>query len=229
MLSSIERINGPQTNYTQEMNDKSNGDITYDDFMNLLVTQLRYQDPMNPMDNNEFINQTTNFTQLEELTKMSSSMEKIENSLVSKNNSESLLSASSFLGKEVTYSSKNIEMKDEGTILRFNLSSTPSNTKIQIFDSLNNLVGEYTPENVSKGENILEWDGTLDDGTKLPNGIYSYLVQSTNSMGDGVQSWTFDKGVVQGVTQLDGKLLFQIGNQQVEYGLIYSVSNLTED
>ena len=70
MLSTIEKINGPQTNYTQTSDNKNGSEVSYDDFMKLLVTQLRYQDPMNPMDNNEFINQTTNFTQLDQLTNM---------------------------------------------------------------------------------------------------------------------------------------------------------------
>ena len=224
MLSTIERINGPQTNYTQTSDNKNSSEVSYDDFMKLLVTQLRYQDPMNPMDNNEFINQTTNFTQLEQLTSMNSSMGKIEQSLTSKNNNENLLTAASFLGKEITYSSVNTEVDDNGAVFKFNLDSTPADTKIQLYDSLNNLVGEFTPNNINKGENIIEWDGILDDGTKIPKGIYTYNVQAVNNMGDSIKAWTFNKGTVSGVSQLNGSLLFQVGNQQVSYDLIYSVS-----
>lgn len=69
---------------------KSNQDLGKDDFLNLLVTQLKYQDPMSPMEDKEFISQMAQFTSLEQMKNM--------------NNSVQITQATSFIGKQVTWS-----------------------------------------------------------------------------------------------------------------------------
>lgn len=68
---------------------KSSQDLGKDDFLNLLVTQLKYQDPMSPMEDKEFISQMAQFTSLEQMKNM--------------NNSVQITQATSFIGKQVTW------------------------------------------------------------------------------------------------------------------------------
>ena len=65
-----------------------------DDFMTLMLTQMQYQDPMNPMDNAAMLSQLAQFSSLEQ-------MENLNNSVVSGNNSQAFVDASNLLGKEV--------------------------------------------------------------------------------------------------------------------------------
>lgn len=73
-----------------------------DDFLKILMTQLQNQDPMNPMEDKDFIAQMATFTSLEQMTNMNKTMEKFVNSQTG----DLLLKYSSMIGKEVEYSFK---------------------------------------------------------------------------------------------------------------------------
>ncbi|MDR4886495.1 flagellar hook assembly protein FlgD [Fredinandcohnia sp. QZ13] len=73
-----------------------------DDFLKILMTQLQNQDPMNPMEDKDFIAQMATFTSLEQMTNMNSTLEKFVNG----NQGEQLLKYSNMIGKEVEYSFK---------------------------------------------------------------------------------------------------------------------------
>ncbi|MFS0823608.1 flagellar hook assembly protein FlgD [Bacillus sp. 1P02SD] len=80
----------------------SNDILGKDDFLKILMTQLQNQDPMNPMEDKDFIAQMATFTSLEQMTNMNSTLEKFVNS----NQGEQLLKYSNMIGKEVEYSFK---------------------------------------------------------------------------------------------------------------------------
>ncbi|MCC3357469.1 flagellar hook assembly protein FlgD [Bacillus sp. REN16] len=73
-----------------------------DDFLKILMTQLQNQDPMNPMEDKDFIAQMATFTSLEQMTNMNSTLEKF----VSGMQGEQLLKYSNMIGKEVEFSYK---------------------------------------------------------------------------------------------------------------------------
>ena len=73
-------------------------------FMLLLVTQFKYQDPLNPMDDKEFVSQMAQFSSLEQLINLNTSM----TSLTTATNNEQMINATSYIGKEVTISGNSI-------------------------------------------------------------------------------------------------------------------------
>lgn len=78
-------------NSTNNTTNKDKGSLGKDDFLKLLVTQLRYQDPMNPMDNTEFVAQMAQFSSLEQMQNMNTTMAKYQ--------------ATSLIGKNIVWSS----------------------------------------------------------------------------------------------------------------------------
>ncbi len=73
------------------------GELGKNDFLALLIAQLKYQDPLNPMEDKEFIGQLTQFSTLEQITNMSSNFEKF----LANQQNQGIASASAMIGKEV--------------------------------------------------------------------------------------------------------------------------------
>lgn len=75
---------------------KGSSSLDKDAFLNLLVTQLRYQDPLNPMEDREFIAQTAQFTALEQMTNINNNFAKFMQM-------QAVSNAAALIGKEVSY------------------------------------------------------------------------------------------------------------------------------
>ncbi len=84
-----------QSNQIQTSEADPNGIVGKDGFLNLLVTQLRYQDPLNPMDNQQMLSQLAQFSSLEQ-------MSQLNNTISSQQDFTSFLNATRLIGKEVS-------------------------------------------------------------------------------------------------------------------------------
>lgn len=194
-----------------------------EDFLYLMVTQLKNQDPLNPLDNNEFIAQTTQFSSLEQLINISDGLSSLSDNMSKGNYSEQLFSASNFIGKEVKYFSNDINLTDSGALIGYELDAIPSEISIQIKNASGVVVAEITPGDFGYGLNEINWNGTTSDGTQLPEGVYSMTVTATDANGSKLPSRTYTKGVADGMTMLNGALQFDIGGIKADAGNIFSV------
>lgn len=111
-----------------------------DDFLKILITQLKNQDPMQPLEDKEFIAQMAQFTSVEQLTNMSGELKQLR---------QSLGMASSLIGKTVTYTATNAQGKDEvktGTVESIILKSGVQYAKVNGTDvSLDKISGISNP------------------------------------------------------------------------------------
>lgn len=121
----VNNVNNLNKNYATGAVTKprNTGELGKDDFLKLLVEQLKSQDPLSPMDNNEFISQSAQFTQLEQMTNLNTSMTKfLEQQTAVMNSvlySQTSSQALSLVGKEITAYVGNEEdgfEKVEGTV-----------------------------------------------------------------------------------------------------------------
>ncbi len=100
-------ISSIATDYSTQVNSNStvgNSELGKDQFLQLLVTQLRYQNPLEPMEDQEFISQLATFSQLEEIQYLSSMVEALGQSFTSYiSGSMSLQLAGTLIGREVSY------------------------------------------------------------------------------------------------------------------------------
>ncbi len=211
----------------EEIEGIGDSELTQEDFLHLLVTQLQNQDPLSPMESNDFTMQTTAFSQLGEIVAMNESIGKLSDALIQQSsNNSSLLQGSSFLGKEIEYSTNTITF-DGSPVTNFNfyLGDTPdmSRSEIRIYNEKGELVSTHKPEEMVSGQNTIAWDGVGADGVQLADGTYFFEVSAVNSEGAAVTFEAFGSGIVESVKMANGVLFFGIDGGVVSSEHVYSV------
>ncbi len=130
----------------QQQRKTGNEILGKDDFLKILMTQLQNQDPMNPMQDKDFIAQMATFSSLEQMTNMSKTMEKF----VSAHNGDLLLKYSSMIGKEVewgykTTDSEGNELKKSGIGIIKSIKQKGTDIELELEDGTK----VYTDEIIS--------------------------------------------------------------------------------
>ena len=192
-----------------------------DMFLNLLVKQLQYQDPLNPVENTEFASQLAQFSSLEALTDMKDSidtMSVIQNSMNS-------MQAMSFIGKTVNGSGNTINYTGSSSTIDYNVASNAENVVIKIYNSSGTVVRTVDLTGVQKGDNTYTWDGKNDDGSTLSSGTYKFKISATDYNGKAVTATTSTDGTVTGVRYDSGNIYLEVGDKEVSLSEVSKISN----
>ena len=195
-----------------------NNELDKDAFLQLLLAQMKNQDPTNPLKSHEMSAQLAQFSSLEKL-------QNIEDAI--KDNGSggaqqvaggaSQFEALNFIGKAVKGdSSKIMRMEeDEQHDLRFNLMGNASNATVTIKNAAGDNVRTLELTNLKKGGNKVAWNGLNDEGSTMGKGDYSIAVEARNSSGQKVGVQTKFAGVISGVNFSSHGPVLMIGQQKV--------------
>jgi flagellar basal-body rod modification protein FlgD len=167
-----------------------------DDFLQLLVTQLRSQDPLNPQDSSEFVAQLAQLTQVEQTYNINTNLK----NLLSSQNNFSNMSAMSLIGKNITTLGSQVVLAEGGQpSLDYTLPSDATQLTVQIKDATGRTVRTLTQGETSAGVNSTGWDGMNDDGQPAPAGTYTFEVSGLDATGQAISGTTLFRGRVTGV------------------------------
>ncbi len=184
------------SNYTLSSGTSSSA-LDKDDFLELLVTQLQYQDPLDPMNDTDFVSQLAQFSSLEQLTNMTESMDTLTAATVQ----GSVVNAINLLGKEVRAEGDSITKSDDGiSTIYYTLEDDSTNLVVNIFDEDGNIIRTDELSNVQAGTYEYKWDGLDWNGDKADNGTYEISIAAED--GDG-KALTVDMEVTGTVTALE--------------------------
>lgn len=202
----------------------SNSVLGQMDFLNLLMIQLAYQDPMNPIDSQEFSAQLAQFSQLEQITQMNENLDaSLQTNLILAQSVNNTMAAT-MIGKDVVAYGNEIELVEgEETVINYNLSGSAQTVSIQVKNEAGVTVRTIEAGPQSSGDQQVIWDGLDDDGDELPPGVYTFSVSAKTSSGTAVQSTTYTCGTINGVSYVEGMAEFMIGQMQIALGDIYKI------
>ena len=191
-----------------------------EDFLQLLVAQLSAQDPLNPMDSREFSAQLAQFSALEQMTNINSTLEELVAAQQAMGNSSLI----SIIGKLVDIPGNSFEYtQGETTNLTYTLGSEADTTKIEIYNSTGALVNTLNGPG-AEGSNLAVWNGLDSQGNPLGSGFYTFKIQATDSSGKPVGAETFTTGLVTDVLFEEGKAFAVVNGQKLSAEEITRVS-----
>jgi flagellar basal-body rod modification protein FlgD len=177
---------------------KGNSKLGKEDFMTLLLKQLSYQDPLDPMDSAEFTTQLTQFSSLEELGNMRQTLEDVLAFQQSMQNA----AVTNLIGRSVKVSGDTTQLQGSAS-LDFELMSNATVAEATIFDASGRSVATVSLGSLPKGEQTHTWNGTDEDGTHLPDGTYTFSVTAQDISGNPVAVQTNSTGTVAGISFQD--------------------------
>lgn len=183
----------------------------FSQFLQILTTQLQNQDPLSPMDSNEFTSQLVQFSQVEQQINSNNKLD----DLVALQLNNSITSALGYVGMDVSYVSAEVALEEgESTNIRYNLSSGATVSKINIFDEEGNLVFSGDAEK-GAGVHDFEWDGKDLLNNDLPAGTYIVSIDSLDVDENVIDTTTVVTARVKGVEQQDGIVYALVGERAV--------------
>jgi len=208
---------GGTTTATTE--DKSS--LGKDDFLKLLLLELKYQDPTAPMDSEKILSQTSQLATLEASENTNKALETLATSL----NASLQYTGISAIGK-LADTGSNAIVREEGEDVDFELyfPDAVASGKVHILDSSGNILRSMAIGATDAGIAAYNWDGTDDSGVELDAGIY--YVESTYTKTDGTTA-TSRVGVypIEAIKFDSGKTYAKLGSNYVDFSTISEVTN----
>lgn len=200
----------------------SNLDIAgnFQTFLTLLTTQLQNQNPLDPLDTNQFTQQLVEFAGVEQQLKSNDSL----SSLVNLEQTAQSTQALGFVGKTAVVNGSTTALTNSEATWNLNIPSS-SNLNISIANSAGQTVftGSYS---VSAGNNQpFNWNGKGNDGTQWPDGQYTLTATATDASGNSVGVTTSTQGVVSSVDLTKSPPLLTINGQTYTISQIQSIVN----
>lgn len=217
----VDPITNTSTSSVQQTTSKSS--LGKDDFMKLMISQLKNQDPLNPMDGTAFSAQLAQFSSLEQLTNLNTYMKQSldANATLTQSINNTLITG--LIGKNVKLSGGEIKVNGQASItLGYNLPVEAKSAQIKIYNESGGLVKTIDGISTSAGSNKLSWDLSDNNGNKLPNGKYKFEVDAVNLNGDNMTLDIFKIGTIDGVRFTDQGTVLLVG------GAEYSLSDIAE-
>jgi flagellar basal-body rod modification protein FlgD len=175
----------------------------YNSFLTLLTAQLKFQDPLSPLDATQFVSQLSQFSSVEQAIVANQKLDTISKSL----GANSMMADVGLIGHQVELAGNAVEMKDGNANLTYSLAKDAEQAGVVIRDANGNIV-RTMPIDPSAGEHSLTWDGTDDSGSDLDDGIYTFTFGAADADGKVVASTSYVTATVSRVeTTSDGSEL----------------------
>lgn len=198
---------------------RSTGFIDQEQFLKLLIAQLQNQDPLKPMDNQEFASQMAQFASLERLSSIDNRLAESLDAEIMSTQAINNTMAASLIGKQVVASGESVVLNNGIANLHFTLAASAKDVEIIIYDEDGLTVQTLWRRKLGQGENLTVWDGTDSNGKSVADGTYTYSINATDQEGNEISVLQTASGIITGVsyeggiaTLLSGDMSFPMGN-----------------
>ncbi len=211
------------TDPAKKMRTVGNNQLGKDAFLNLLLTQLKNQDPTNPLKSHEMAAQLAQFTSLEKLQTINDGIEGLRADKKPDQNFQAL----SYIGHTITSDNSKISRSSNTSThdIRFKLAADAQTLSVKIKNAQGADIRAFDLKGLKSGQNAIEWNGIQDDGQAAPAGDYVAVLEAVGSNGKKLMAETKLEGTITGVNFTPKGPQLLIGNQVVDMRDVKSISD----
>jgi flagellar basal-body rod modification protein FlgD len=197
----------------KKMRTVGNSKLDKDAFFKLMIAQMKNQDPTNPLKSHEMAAQLANFSSLEQMQNMNSTLTEMKAAQKPSENYQAL----NLIGKAVSGDSSKVtrSVGDKDHEFRFNLPMDTTEAKIKVFNADGEVVRNYDLKALKKGENKFSWNGEDERGQSLPAGEYKFSIEAKAGEKKVAVKTDFD-GVISGINYTNEGPVLLVGNQTIK-------------
>ena len=195
------------------------GILGKDDFMKLMLVELQYQDPTEPMDSEKILSQTSQLATLESASNTNKALEELSKSLAN-TQQFSIIAA---IGK-TAYTGSDAIRHEKGKSSSFEIyfPTDVKNGEVEITDNDGNLVKTIRLDKNAKGVLAFEWDGTDNGGKTVEDGIYHIKATYTDPQGDPQQT-ALGSYPIESVRFENNQALLKLGSSYIPFDQIQEI------
>lgn len=205
---------------------RTTGDPTLgkDAFMKLMLTQMKYQDPTNPMQSHEMAAQLAQFSSLEQLSNMNSTLDAMRTQASPQTNYQAL----ALIGKTVSGDSSKLNRVAGDTKhgISFELLGDAASVKVTVKDSAGNIVRKLDFGPMKKGRSSVEWNGVKEDGMAARPGEYRISVEGQSKTGGKVFARTAFGGRITGLNFTNEGPVLMVGSQSIKLSDVKKIEDV---
>ncbi len=223
MLDNVSTNAAAQTQNNTNFATKSKSSMGKDDFLNLMIAQLKNQDPLEPMNGSDYSAQLAQFSSLEQLQNINKSLNTSidANYLLAQSVNNTMTAA--LIGKNAKIAKDTITFDgNNGSSIGYTLPAQASKVEVKIYNKAGKLVKTFEDLDTSKGDYKLSWDFTDDNGRKVQSGEYKFEVNAKTMDGSDMTAAEYLIG------KIDGVRYSQNGTSILINGVEYQVSDVFE-
>jgi len=166
----------------------------FDTFLTLLTSQLKNQDPLSPIDSNQFTQQLVQYSQVEQQIQTNDTLKQLSTG----QKASTAGSALSYLGRTATIKSNAATLADGSADWTYTLDAPSAKTVLSVVDSTGREVFSSTGSGKA-GASDFSWDGTLTSGGKAPDGTYRLTVKAVDGAQKAIASSVSVQQVIAGI------------------------------
>lgn len=188
-------------------------------FLKLLTAQLKAQNPLSPVDSNQFTQQLVAMTGVQQQITTNTLLQQLVN------NQSGFADPVSLIGKTATANAPDATLQGGKASWLFSLNDTAAGATLKVLDSNGNVVAQSLPGSLSPGEQSFNWNGqNLLGAQQADGGTYTLQITANDANGAAVASQVYQRGLVTSIQENNGTPLVGLNGGYVPLSSITSVT-----
>lgn len=177
-------------------------------FLKMLTTQLKNQDPLNPMDNAQMTSQLAQINTINGIERLNTTLGK----MLDIYDSGQSMQAAGLIGKHVLVPGNTLPLSGGQALGGALLTEPADEVTVSVLDGSGNVIQSQKLGAQAAGNVAFSWDGKRSDGTQLPDGSYKFRVEALRG-GNKISATALQVGMVNAVVRSNGGFLLDLGAQ----------------